>query len=362
MRMNNLLKFFRDQIVPFLCSLFLHIILFIILAFLKMSANPQVDWPHAPPKAKIRFSGEEKTQLQFQGKEKLDNFKVLHRMVYPLPEIDYRPVLPKIHFDPQPKSKETLRIIGLQAIDHKSELTFASGRQPFYTGEEKLATSFGEYIQLLREGGLDVVFVFDSTSSMAQVLREVKQKVSYLTQTIWRLVPTARIGLVTYRDVGDAYVTKELPLTYSLQKLVNFLREIEPEGGGDLEESVDEGLRVAIEESAWRKKAKKMVILMGDAPPHENDIQKSYSLVDRFRMKKKGVVCSLDTSVRSNVTSENSLFDETPGIMESFSAFAEIGGGESTNLIEVERLIRQMVVLIFGTRWEEFLDEFLKTL
>lgn len=355
-------KFLRRQLPPFLISLGLHSIILIIFAFLTMAPTPPVDSPHFSPKAKIRFSGEEKALLQFQGKNQQENFKVLHKMVYPLPDIDYRPVLPQINFDSQPKSEKNLRLIGLQAIDQQHKQTFASGRQPFYTGEEKLTASFGEYIQLLREGGLDVVFVFDSTSSMAQVLREIKDKVTYLTQTIWRLVPTARIGLVTYRDLGDAYVTKKLPLTYSLKKLKDLLKEIGPEGGGDREEAVDEGLRVAIEETPWREKAKKIVILIGDAPPHEKDLQRTFTLVDRFRKKKNGVVCALDTSVTSNVSAGNYLSQNDQHIMDSFNMLARLGGGESSNLIEEERLIRQMVVLIFGTRWEAFLDEFLKSL
>ena len=52
----------------------------------------------------------------------------------------------------------------------------------------------------MREGGLDIVFVFDSTSSMAEVMRQVKYKIENLIVVFKQLVPTCRVGLVTYRD------------------------------------------------------------------------------------------------------------------------------------------------------------------
>ena len=48
--------------------------------------------------------------------------------------------------------------------------------------------------------------------------------------------------------------------------------------------------------------------------------------------------------------------------MDEFKLIAEEGGGESARLMDEERVIRQMVVLVFGTRWEMFLDEFMKNL
>ena len=47
---------------------------------------------------------------------------------------------------------------------------------------------------------------------------------------------------------------------------------------------------------------------------------------------------------------------------EVMKLIAEEGGGESARLMDEEKVIRQMVVLVFGTRWEMFLDEFMKNL
>ena len=50
------------------------------------------------------------------------------------------------------------------------------------------------------------------------------------------------------------------------------------------------------------------------------------------------------------------------GVLPEFKELAEIGGGESARMVDEEKVIKQMVVLVFGTKWESYLDEFLKNL
>ena len=137
---------------------------------------------------------------------------------------------------------------------------------------------------------------------------------------------------------------------------------IDPVGGGDKEEAVDEALRVAIEELNWKKRAKKIILLIGDAPPHQQDMKKTTSLIKKFKNRMGGVVAALDTSYQSFTLAGIGKTGEDEKVMEEFKFFAEIGGGESARLVDEEKVIRQMVVLVFGTRWEVCLDEFLKNL
>ncbi|MBW2183603.1 MAG: hypothetical protein JRF49_07035 [Deltaproteobacteria bacterium] len=252
-------------------------------------------------------------------------------MSYPIPQVEYRPVLPEVKSFPEPTIREELDLIGVETIDRKW-LDPATDRQFLYTGAEKLAGSFSRHIQVLRGGGLDVVFVFDS--------------------------------LVTYRDVGDDFVTKMHQLTYGTKSLQIFLREIEPVGGGDREEAVDEALRVAIDKLNWRKRSKKIILLIGDAPPHQKDMEKTTALIEKFRTRMGGMVAALDTSrqtIRPMASADNVVVEQKE-VLEEFKHFAKIGGGESARLVDEEKVIRQMVVLVFGTRWEGCLDEFLKNL
>ena len=299
--------------------------------------------------------------------------KFKDRMTYSLPENDYRPNVPEVKFRLDSRKGEGPDLIGIEAIDgtlintpggrktgdpHALFNTRGDGRG-FYTGEEKLVGSFSRHVEELREEGLDIVFIFDSTSSMADFLRHIKIKIANMIATFKKLVPEARIGLVTYRDVGDDFVTKSHQLTHGTSSLQNFLKDIDPVGGGDEAEALDEGLRVAIEDLNWNAKSKKIILLIGDAPPHQKDMEKTIRLIEKFRKKMGGVVSTLDTSLHS---SERASGGEQKKVLNEFKLIADIGGGESSRLVDEEKVIKQMVLLAFGTRWEECLDEFLKNL
>ena len=92
------------------------------------------------------------------------------------------------------------------------------------------------------------------------------------------------------------FVTRSHPLSHGTISLNNFLRQINAEGGGDYQEAIDEGLRVAIQEMKWRPKAKKIIVLMGDAPPHAETVMECSRMVVHFRQQMDGMVSALDTS------------------------------------------------------------------
>lgn len=342
---------------PFSLSLAIHLILLMFSAYATWYIPRQMARDEAPA-ATILIEEGKSDRFSFQTESNLSEFKVDNHMAYPLPQVEYQPVLPDVKFYPEPTIREDIDLIGVETVD-RSWLDTVTDQKIIYTGDEKLTGSFSRHIQLLRGGGLDVVFVFDSTSSMAEFLKQVKIKIENLVVTFKKLVPTARIGLVTYRDVGDDFVTKTHQLTYGTKSLKLFLREIDPVGGGDREEAVDEALRVAIEELNWRKRAKKIILLIGDAPPHSQDMLKTRRLIERFRQKMGGMVATLDTS-RPTMIPQPGEVEKT--VMEEFKLISEIGGGESARLVDEEKVIRQMVVLVFGTRYESCLDEFLKNL
>ncbi len=343
------------KLSPFSLSLLFHIVLLLLFSYITWYSPSQKydDFP-----ASIFLSGQKSDKLRFQDKDSLDSFKVKDKMVYPLPEIEYQPVLPEIKFYPEPKIKDELEFIGVEAMDRKW-LHPSTGRQPLYTGEEKLAGSFSRQIQILREGGLDIVFIFDSTSSMAGFLQQVKIKIRNMVETFKQLVPTIRIGMVTYRDTGEEFVTRSHKLTHGTRSLRKFLIEIDPIGGGDREEAVDEAFRIAIEEFNWKKKSKKIILLIGDAPPHAKDMEKTIKLINKFQRRMHGTVSTLDTSPRTFQPVDGGIDQK---VIEEFELIAKIGNGESSRLINEEKVIRQMVTLVFGTRWETCLDEFMKNL
>jgi hypothetical protein len=350
------------RLPAFSLSLVVHILLLLGLATVTWYA-PEKKPRDIDTAAIIALQGLQADQLQFQGTDELDSFEAQDHMVYPLDEVDYRPVLPEMKFLPEATIKHPLDLVGIESTS-REWLETSSGRQPLYTGEEKLTGSFTRHIQVLREGGLDIVFVFDSTSSMAQVIRQVKYKIENLITVFKQLVPTSRVGLVTYRDSNEAFVTRSHPLSHGTISLNNFLRQINAEGGGDYQEAIDEGLRVAIQDMNWRPKAKKIIVLMGDAPPHAETVKACTSRVVKFRQQMNGMVSALDTTPDTFKPSAQfaAEYNASDRVMPDFRLIADLGGGEAARLSDVELLIRQMVVMVFGSRWEICLDEFMKNL
>jgi Mg-chelatase subunit ChlD len=119
---------------------------------------------------------------------------------------------------------------------------------------------------------IDVVFVLDTTGSMSGLIQTAKEKIWSIATTMAsaQQTPEIRIGLVAYRDHGDAYVTKIVDLSADLDSVYATLMDFEAAGGGDSPESVNKALYDAVHEMAWspKEQAYQVIFLVGDAPPH----------------------------------------------------------------------------------------------
>jgi Mg-chelatase subunit ChlD len=119
---------------------------------------------------------------------------------------------------------------------------------------------------------VEVVFALDTTGSMSGLIEGAKRKIWSISQYIaqGQPRPDLRIGLVAYRDKGDAYVTRFYDLTDDLDEVFNKLQSFEAGGGGDTPEHVSKALYDAVYRTSWSQgqNALKQIYLVGDAPPH----------------------------------------------------------------------------------------------
>jgi Mg-chelatase subunit ChlD len=127
---------------------------------------------------------------------------------------------------------------------------------------------------------IEVVFVLDTTGSMGGLIQAAKEKIWSIATTMASAKPTPeiRMGLVAYRDRGDAYITKVVDLSSDLDSVYAALMEFQADGGGDGPESVNQALREAVEKIHWSQDGQvyKTVFLVGDAPAHtdyQDDMQ-----------------------------------------------------------------------------------------
>jgi hypothetical protein len=193
-----------------------------------------------------------------------------------------------------------------------------------------------------------------------------------------RLVPTARIGAVAYRDRDDGkvataprqsedFVIKWSDLTFNSKKVRTFLDGIVAEGGGDWEEAVKEGLEAAMRQLKWRPDAKKVIIIVGSSPPHQKDLPAIRALIDQWHAQ-GGVVSTIDVSAVLHEEHERKLHRWLYGedvqevsplpefykqLQTDFGDMAREGGGEMIALGQSGALMRHLLVLTFGKNWEK---------
>lgn len=188
----------------------------------------------------------------------------------------------------------------------------------------------------LRRHGLDIVLTFDSTGSMQGEIDQVKGQLRRIGSTLLKLVPKARISICTYRDRGDVYIVRGLPLTNDLQQIENYLSDIQAGGGGDTPEAVHDGLRWSIEQNSFRQKARKVILVFGDAPPHQQHLATCLRLASDFHGIQQGIV--------STVTCR------APRQLREFVEIADVGGGEAFLTTDERQIMTQLIVLVFGSR------------
>jgi Mg-chelatase subunit ChlD len=122
---------------------------------------------------------------------------------------------------------------------------------------------------------LEMVFVLDTTGSMDGLLEGAKQKIWSIVNEVMQSPsrPAVRVGLVAYRDRGDEYVSRVLPLTNDLDKVYSTLMSYSAGGGGDTPEDVRRALADGVHEAGWSQSSSsiaQILFLVGDAPPHED--------------------------------------------------------------------------------------------
>ena len=119
---------------------------------------------------------------------------------------------------------------------------------------------------------VEVVFVLDTTGSMGGLIAAAKEKIWSIASTLAQAkqAPEISMGLVAYRDRGDAYVTQVVDLDKDLDSMYAKLMQFRADGGGDSPESVNQALDDAINRISWSQDAStyRVVFLVGDAPPH----------------------------------------------------------------------------------------------
>ncbi|PWQ98227.1 vWA domain-containing protein [Leucothrix pacifica] len=156
---------------------------------------------------------------------------------------------------------------------------------------------------------IEVVFVLDTTGSMSGLIKAAKEKIWSIASTMAQAqtAPEIKMGLVGYRDRGDAYVTKTIDLSEDLDSMYSTLMDFQAQGGGDTPESVNQALYDAVHKMSWNQDQStyKVVFLVGDAPAHM-DYQDEVQYPETIRIAQdKGIIINAIQSGHHRQTTRN---------------------------------------------------------
>jgi hypothetical protein len=173
---------------------------------------------------------------------------------------------------------------------------------------------------------VEVAFVLDSTGSMGGLIEGAKRKIWSIANSIadWNPSPEIRIGLISYRDRGDEYITKRFDLTDDIDAVFERLMSFQAGGGGDGPESVNQALNEAVTRLSWSEggRAVKIVFLVGDYPPHM-DYSQDVKYYDTCAIaRKRGIII--------NTVQCGDFYDTTPVWKE----IARLGAGDFVALAQ----------------------------
>src|SRR5216684_208666 len=197
-----------------------------------------------------------------------------------------------------------------------------------------IGAGFGGFIGGLRRTGLEVTIVIDGTGSMSLIIDEVKAKMQQLVLAIHRLVPIARIGIVVFGGRGEPI--QVVQMTVSPDKLIYFLNNIQAHNGGEWQEDTLGAVRTAIDRMGWTPAAKKVIVLVGDTPPFDEDER----FVEDWNLHNFG-----------NLSSKGPLPTFYLQTQNAYRTIASAGNGSWHSLTKEQQINQQVLMLVFGEEW-----------
>lgn len=117
----------------------------------------------------------------------------------------------------------------------------------------------------------DLALIVDSTGSMGNLIKSAQRQLIEIVDSLAAESNVAmHVGVVEYRDYPpqDSMPSRSFRFTDNLKKVRRTINGLRASGGGDAPEAVFAGLAAAWTSLQWREHARRVALLVGDAPPH----------------------------------------------------------------------------------------------
>ncbi len=251
--------------------------------------------------------------------------------------------------------------------------------------EESVAQGFVERAFDLYSAGMELVIVIDGTGSMQGAIDASVEALQDFSAIMEGISPKFRMGLVEYRDHGDMKDGAQISesLNKNVKKIRKELGKVRAGGGGDFPEAVLAGLEAAFDKKmGWEESSNKLLVVVGDAPPHARTMEDILALVSDaydspFGKEASGVFehvggtkSGSKRGVRPFVTSAIGVGASKVDGMTSkaFAKIAEAGGGAYSEVLTSRsgggsasaEIAEHILTLSFGSRWRNQMHDFVR--
>ena len=160
---------------------------------------------------------------------------------------------------------------------------------PARRGAQRIDFTVDRAAQAVRK--LDLMLVIDTTGSMGDEIRYLQSELAAIIDGVKARHPQLdlRLGFVFYRDLGDDYITSTVPLSADVVAGQAALKQQGASGGGDYPEAMDQAL-IRAARQAWRPDAAKTLLLVADAPPHDQNFGRTWLAAEHLRASRVHIV------------------------------------------------------------------------
>lgn len=199
---------------------------------------------------------------------------------------------------------------------------------------------------------MDVVFSFDTTGSMSQVLDEVKCRLNDLIQRLQADIPQFKVGVIAhgdYCDKNEFYDIRTLDLTDNLADVVSFVSETTGTGGGDIPECYELALRHA-RDMSWREGSRRVFVVIGDAYPHGPDYAHNTLRIDWQE--------ELSSLVQKSVTVYGVQYGQDAESVAFFQRLSGLSGGQHLRLQDMGDICHAIMAICYREQGPDLLQNY----
>lgn len=206
------------------------------------------------------------------------------------------------------------------------------------------------YLTALAPRQVDLAVALDCTASMFGELAQAQGGIDQLMQFVADVCASLRFGLVAYRDQRDRdFEVRAWDLTPSVDEARTRLWSLSADGGGDRPESVHAALKSAYTSFSWDAAHTRVMVLVGDAPPHPGT---GTLCVDLARRAADAGIVTHVIQARLGKERGGERGGERTKDVVFFREISTAGRGRCVSLEKDDSLVVEIAGLTLGERFE----------